>query len=74
VAPEKPAKEESTAGNWTIQVMSVKDSAEADRIVARLRQQGIPATKIISDIPGKGVWVSAAVRAIQARGRGEYDG
>jgi cell division protein FtsN len=54
--PEKPVKVEPTAGNWTIQVLSVKDSAEADRILARLRQQGYPATKLSSEIPGKGVW------------------
>jgi cell division septation protein DedD len=44
------------AGSWSIQVAAMKDTAEADRIVARLKQQGYPASRLTGEIVGKGLW------------------
>ncbi len=40
----------------TIQVASLKDSKNADEIVAKLRGKGYPAYRISSNIPEKGIW------------------
>jgi len=40
----------------TIQVASLKDSNDADKMVARLKKKGYPAYMISSNIPEKGIW------------------
>ena len=45
-----------TDKNLTIQVASLKDSKDADEIVARLKKKGYPAYRTSSNIPGKGLW------------------
>ena len=40
----------------TIQVASLKDSKDADNIVAKLIKKGYPAYRISSNIPEKGIW------------------
>lgn len=40
----------------TIQVASLKDSKDADEMVARLKKKGYPAYRISSNIPEKGIW------------------
>lgn len=54
--PEKMVDAAPPAGSWTIQVAALKDTLEADRIVARLKQQGYPAFRLTGEIVGKGVW------------------
>ena len=54
--PEKNMEAPSPSGSWTIQVAALKDTVEADRIVARLKQQGYPAFRLTGEIVGKGVW------------------
>ena len=41
--------------NFTIQVASLKDSKDADAIVANLKRKGFSAYRIASNIPGKGL-------------------
>jgi len=40
----------------TIQVASLKDSKDADEMVARLKKKGYPAYRTSSNIPKKGIW------------------
>ncbi len=40
----------------TIQVASLKDSKDADEMVAKLKKKGYPAYRISSNIPEKGIW------------------
>ncbi len=52
-------KPERAAGNaaegaYTLQVKAVKDKAEADEFVARVRAAGLEPSVIIADVPGKG--------------------
>lgn len=56
VSPNPSQPPSSSSGNWTIQVAAMKDTAEADRIVAKLKQQGYPAVRLTGEVVGKGVW------------------
>jgi cell division septation protein DedD len=69
--PEKVMDAPVPAGSWTIQVAALKDTVEADRIVARLKQQGYPAFRLTGEIVGKGVW--HRVRIGPYPGREEVD-
>jgi cell division septation protein DedD len=40
----------------TIQAASIKDLAEADALVKKLKERGYPAYKTIAMVPGKGIW------------------
>lgn len=42
--------------NVTIQAASIKDLAEADALVKKLKERGYPAYKTIAMVPGKGIW------------------
>jgi cell division protein FtsN len=53
-AKQKDTKE--TNKSLTIQVASLKDSKDADEMVARLKKQGYLAYRISSNIPEKGIW------------------
>jgi cell division protein FtsN len=47
--------------NFTIQIASLKDSAAADKMVARLKKGGYPAYRSIGKIPDKGIWYRVRV-------------
>jgi len=49
-------KKEKGEKNLTIQVASLKDSNDADRMVAKLKKKGYSAYKVIGVIPDKGIW------------------
>ncbi|MCJ7615901.1 MAG: SPOR domain-containing protein [Desulfobacterales bacterium] len=49
-------QETETDKKYTIQVASLKDSKDADEIVASLKKKGYPAYMISSNIPEKGIW------------------
>lgn len=53
---EKKSKSRPSAKTYTIQVASVKDTRDADRLVASLRKKGFNAQRVIGKIPGKGIW------------------
>jgi len=45
----------------SIQVASVKEGKDADRLVAHLKEKGFPAYRTIARIPGKGIWFRVRV-------------
>ncbi|MEJ2657632.1 MAG: SPOR domain-containing protein [Desulfobacterales bacterium] len=47
--------------NFTVQVASMRDSGEADKLVNKLKKQGYPAYRSIGKIPGKGIWYRVRV-------------
>jgi len=49
-------QEIETDKKYTIQVASLKDSKDADKMVASLKKKGYPAYMISSNIPEKGIW------------------
>ncbi len=53
----------SAEGNeiFTIQIASLKDSAAADKMVAKLKKRGYPAYRSIGKIPDKGIWYRVRV-------------
>jgi len=72
--PAKPAAEKSqpqpaaTQGRvqpggqaYTIQVAAFKNSGDADKLVAELKQKGFSAYRAIGKIPGKGIWYRVRV-------------
>ena len=63
--PEKKTanlkKTAETHKNFTIQIASLKDSAAADKMVAKLKKKGYPAYRSIGKIPDKGIWYRVRV-------------
>jgi len=59
VTSKSPATSPSTV--YTIQAASMKDARDADRLVAKLKEQGYPAYRAIGKIPGKGIWFRVRV-------------
>ena len=47
--------------NFTIQIASLKDSAAADKMVAKLKKGGFSAYRSIGKIPDKGIWYRVRV-------------
>ena len=58
INPEKRKKGEK---NLTIQAASLKDSNDADQMVAKLKQKGYAAYKVMGVIPDKGIWFRVRV-------------
>jgi cell division septation protein DedD len=46
---------------YTIQVASVKNARDADRLVAKLKKKGFNAYRAIGKVPGKGIWYRVRV-------------
>ena len=73
--PETVAKEKiATAGGTdqtpkklTVQVASVKNPKDADRMVIKLKNKGFPAYRTIAKIPGKGIWFRVRVGPCSSR-------
>ena len=59
VTSKNPSTSNSTV--YTIQAASMKDSKDADRLVAKLKKQGYPAYRVIGKISGKGIWFRVRV-------------
>jgi cell division septation protein DedD len=53
--------------NVTIQAASLKDLAEADAMVKKLKGRGYPAYKTIAMVPGKGIWFRIRVGRYSSR-------
>lgn len=58
VKPERKNKSEKTL---TIQTASLKDSHDADQMVAELKKKGYAAYKVMGVIPDKGIWFRVRV-------------
>ena len=46
---------------YTIQVASLKEKNEAQKMVAQLKKKGYPAYQVLGKIPGKGIWYRVRV-------------
>lgn len=57
--------------NVTIQAASLKDLAEADALVKKLKDRGYPAYKTIAVVPGKGIWFRIRVGRFSSRDAAE---
>ena len=58
---DSKSKARSSASAYTIQVASVKNVRDADRLVADLKNKGFRAYRAIGKIPGKGIWYRVRV-------------
>ncbi len=54
-------------GRYTIQVAAVKETGNAERLVAQLRSKGYPAYQVRVEVPGKGAWHRVRVGAFENR-------
>ncbi|OQY09028.1 MAG: hypothetical protein B6I30_10455 [Desulfobacteraceae bacterium 4572_187] len=61
----KPGKKDKGEKNLTIQTASLKDSNDADRMVAKLKKKGYTAYKVIGVIPDKGIWFRVRVDTLK---------
>ena len=70
-SPQQPAAPESTAAAaakaYTIQVAAFKAAADADKVVAELKQKGFSAYRAIGKVPGKGIWYRVRVGAFDSK-------
>jgi DedD protein len=57
--PQKASEDESKS--LTVQVASVRDGQDADRLVEKLQKAGYPAYRAIGKVPGKGIWYRVRV-------------
>lgn len=55
-ASSEQGKKRSIQKDYTIQVASLKNSIDADKMVTSLKKKGYLAYKTIREIPGKGIW------------------
>ena len=53
---EDKGRQSAGEKRFTIQAASVKELAEAEKLVARLKEKGFPAYETIGIIPEKGIW------------------
>ena len=60
--PTAPKSKDEPAGKpYTIQVAAFKAAADADKLVAELKQKGFSAYRAIGKVPGKGIWYRVRV-------------
>jgi cell division protein FtsN len=59
--PPAAATHDPAGKNITIQVASMKDSQDADKLVNKLKKKGYPAYRSIAKILGKGIWYRVRV-------------
>jgi cell division septation protein DedD len=59
--PAAVVKQAPAGKNVTIQVASLKEARDADKLVSKLKKEGYPAYRTIGKIPGKGVWFRVRV-------------
>jgi cell division septation protein DedD len=70
--PAGGATHEQEAKNFTIQVASMRDSRDADKLVNKLKKDGYPAYRSIGKIPGKGIWYRVRVGYFNNRTEGSH--
>jgi cell division septation protein DedD len=58
---------EPTFRVYTIQAASVRVAGDADKLVAKLKDQGFPAYRAIGKIPGKGIWYRVRIGEYNSR-------
>ena len=70
--PQKPpiasnSKAGPSVKTYTIQVVSVKDARDADRLVAELKKKGFYAYRAIGKVPGQGIWYRVRIGDYKSR-------
>jgi cell division protein FtsN len=84
VAPSAPVTEQRPTGNFTVQVGSYNNAAQADERAGHLRSSGVEARVVRADIPRRGTWYrvqagsfasreDAARYAAELKGKGAAD-
>lgn len=58
---QQPSQQPSSGKPFTVQAASIKELAEAEKLVAKLKNKGFPAYKTIGIIPEKGIWFRVRV-------------
>lgn len=66
--PPPASSPPAAAGELTIQVASLKDPADAARLVQTLQARGFAAYRVTGQITGKGTWYRVRVGAFKDRG------
>jgi cell division protein FtsN len=72
---DKPSLESSLAkkgpiqGSFTVQALSIKDSARASEMVSQLKNKGYAAYKLTADVPGKGTYYRVRVGHFKDRNK-----
>jgi DedD protein len=59
--PEPGKALEDESKSLTVQVASVRNAQDADRLVEKLQKAGYPAYRAIGKVPGKGIWYRVRV-------------
>lgn len=70
IVRQKPPSVKKT-GRLTVQVASLKKSADAEKLIRRLQKKGYDAYKHVVQIPGKGTWNRICVGHFDARGEAQ---
>ena len=65
--PSESGSGAETEKKITIQVASLKDPKDADRMVARLKNKWYPAYRSVAEIPGKGVWYRVRIGSFKRK-------
>ena len=66
------SKTRSSVKAYTIQVASVKNARDADRLVAELKKKGFQSYRAIGKVPGKGIWYRVRVGEYKSRASARY--
>jgi DedD protein len=66
------SKTRPTVKAYTIQVASVKNAGDADRLVAKLKKKGFHSYRAIGKVPGKGIWYRVRVGEYKSRASARY--
>ena len=77
---KKPAKQPVAAKSrtepsgkvYTVQVAAVKIAADADRLVAQLKQKGFSAYRVIGKVQGQGIWFRVRVGKYSSRAEAAF--
>jgi cell division septation protein DedD len=59
--PEPQKASEDKSKSLTVQVASVRNAQDADRLVEKLQKGGYPAYRAIGKVPGQGIWYRVRV-------------
>jgi cell division septation protein DedD len=63
----KPASGRQNGKGMSVQVASVKEGKDADRLIKTLKGKGFSAYRVIAEVPGKGLWFRVRVGPFKNR-------
>jgi cell division septation protein DedD len=65
--PATVSKKQASSPVYTIQAAAVKNAADADRLIAKLKKKGYPAYRAIGKVPEKGIWFRVRIGKYSSR-------